>query len=147
MRHERTAESATKVINHLLGKKATTTQIVREIVEETKTLEQTAAGGELHSEIEALLKRHKEDMELMKAELRGMAQRVLEEERQRMDQELERLLKELDELKRGITVPIGKCVSSENMYRTILMNGFTLATLRLIMSPPTTSLLLKQRAS
>ena len=147
MRHERTAESATKVINHLLGKKATTTQIVREIVVETKTLEETAAGGELHSEIEALLKRHKEDMELMKAELRGMAQRVLEEERQRMDQKLERLLKELDELKRGITVPIGKCVSSENMYRTILMNDFTLATLRLIMSSPTTSLYLKQRPS
>jgi len=127
MRYGRTAESATKVINHLLGKKATTTQIVREMMQETKTLEETAAGGELRSEIEVLLKGHKEDMELLKAELREMAQRELAEERQRMDQKLDVLLKELDELKRGITVPITKCVSLKNMYRTMLMQWFYLS--------------------
>jgi len=57
MRHERTAESATKVVNYLLEKNPTTTQIVREIAEEKKALVDTEAGAELQDEICALLKK------------------------------------------------------------------------------------------
>ena len=111
MRHERTAESATKVINRLLGKTATTTQIVREIMQETKTLEETAAGGELHGEFQALLKRHKEEMENLKAGWEAVTQRERAEERKRMEQVIATLSRQLDELRRGINVaPIGKYV-------------------------------------
>jgi len=123
MRYERTAESATQVINYLLGKKATTTQIVREIMQETKKLEETAAGGELHSEIEALLKRHKEGMEKLKAELEAV-RRDPAGKRQRMEQVIAMLLSQLDELKRGINVaPIGEYVLIKHVCRTMLMNS------------------------
>ena len=147
MRDERTAESATKVINHLLGKRATTIQIVREIMQETKTLQETAAGGELRSDIQALFKRHEAEMESLRNELKRGFERGLAEERRRTEQIMAKLLQELDELKQGITVLITKCVSSENVYRTMLMDDVTLATLRLIMSSPSTSLLLKPRVS
>ena len=144
MRHERTTESATKVINHLLGKKATTTQIVREIMQETKKLEETAAGGELHSEIEALLKRYKEEMETLTAELEAVREDPAEE-RQRMEQVIATLLNQLNELRRGINVaPIGKYVLIKRVCRTMLMKEFTSATLHPSMSSSTTSLLQKQ---
>ena len=110
MRHERTTETANKVISHLLGKNSTTIQIVRELVEEEKTLETTAAGGELHNDIEELMKKHKEEMESFKAEMKRVAQAELAEERQKMNHKLAKLMTELDELKRGITKPIARCV-------------------------------------
>ena len=141
MRHERTPESANKVINHLLGKSATTAQIVREILQEKKTLETTAAGDELHSDIEELMKKHKQEMESFKAEMKRMAESELAEERQKMNLKLAKLMTELDELKRGITAPIVRCVSLTNMYANILMNDFTSAILHLMINPPVTSLL------
>ena len=113
MRHERTAESATKVINRLLGKKATTTQIVHEMMEETKILEETAAGGELRSDIEALLKRHQADMESVRNEMRESA-RDLVEDRRRTEQNMAKFSKELYELRQGIPMPLPRCVSSED---------------------------------
>ena len=47
MRHDRSSESANKVIKHLLGKSTTTVQIVREILQKEESLETTAAGYEL----------------------------------------------------------------------------------------------------
>ena len=141
MRHERTAESATKVINHLLGKSPTTTQIVRELLQEKKTLEETAAGTELHSDIHALLKRHESEMESLKNELKRESESRLAEERRRTEKIMAELLKELDELKRGIP---GKCVSSKNTHGTMLIRDFTSVTLPLCTSSPITSLPLTQ---
>ena len=89
MRHDRTVKSATKVINHLLGKSATTTQIVPELVDIEKTLEVIAAGTEL-SDVQSLLNRHKAEIQLhMGGEL--------EEERRKMEQSMNKLSKEFDE--------------------------------------------------
>ena len=111
MRHDRTVESANKVISHLLEKSVVNAQIVQELVEEKKTLETTEAGGELHSDIDELMKKHKEEMELLKAEMKGMAKKEVAEEKQKMNHKMAKLMTELDELKRGITVPITACVS------------------------------------
>jgi len=111
MRHERAAESATKVINYLLGKSPTTTQIVRELLQEKKTLEETAAGTELLSDIQALLKRHDAEMESLRTEMMEELERGLAEERRRIEQHMVKLLKELDELKQGIPGAIRRCVS------------------------------------
>ncbi|KAI5982160.1 P-loop containing nucleoside triphosphate hydrolase protein [Pisolithus marmoratus] len=46
-RHDRTPQSASKLIDDLLLRESTTVQIVRELVEEQKPLEETAAGTEL----------------------------------------------------------------------------------------------------
>ena len=57
MRHGRTAESATKAIDYLLGKSPTTTQIVRGLLREKMVLEETAAGdGDIASKPRSSLK-------------------------------------------------------------------------------------------
>ena len=96
MRHDRTAESATKVVNHLLGKSATTTQIVPELVDVEKTLREITASTEL-SDIQSLLKRHKAEMESLKAEIQLHMGGELEEERRKMEQNMHKLSKEFDE--------------------------------------------------
>ena len=111
MRHERTTETANKVISHLLRKSSTVSRTVRELVEGKKTSETTSAGGELHSDIEELMKKRREEMESFKAEMKLVAQTELAEEKQKMNHRLAKLMAELDELKRGITVPITECVS------------------------------------
>lgn len=102
MRHDRTQESADEVINYLLGKGAIATQMGRELAEENKSLEDTAAGAELGCEIQGILKEHKKKVE----ETHLTAQ--LAEEKPNVDVELIELLMELDELKwKGVQV---KCV-------------------------------------
>ncbi|KAL4064017.1 P-loop containing nucleoside triphosphate hydrolase protein [Scleroderma citrinum] len=134
MRHDRTAKSAATIIEYLLGKSPTIPQIVHEIVNKGKALEDTAAGTELRSEIHELVKLLKDEMHEMQKRFEEEMQRMgeerqrMDEERQRMDEErqrtneaMSRLLMELDELKRGIKcvlVTIGVC-------RATLMNGFT----------------------
>ncbi|KAL4077614.1 hypothetical protein J3A83DRAFT_1632104 [Scleroderma citrinum] len=103
-RHHRTPKSAANVIDYILGKNATIPQIVHEIVEQGKELKDTAAGTELHNEIQALLKQHSEEMETLKAEMRGMVLKGLAEERERTDQVIAKLLRELHELKGGIAI-------------------------------------------
>ncbi|KAL4077655.1 hypothetical protein J3A83DRAFT_4087012, partial [Scleroderma citrinum] len=50
-RHDGTHESASQIVNYFLGKESTTTQIVHELVNERKILEETAAGIEIQSEV------------------------------------------------------------------------------------------------
>jgi len=121
-RHYNTPQSAADVINLLLYKNATTIQIVHEIVDQKKTLAETAAGTELGKEIHALLKKHKDEMEGLKGQLKGMMQNEIAEERQRLDGVIARLSEELEELKRGIVGPTGKCVSIKDVYSALLMN-------------------------
>ena len=125
MRHERTAESAAKVIHYLLGKSPTTTQIVRELLQEEKTLEETSAGTELLGNIQVLLKKHEAEMESLRTEMRMELEMGLAEDRQRIEQIMAKLLKELDELKKGIPGAIRKCVSLKIVHRTMLICDFS----------------------
>jgi len=101
MRHDRTPESADNVINYLLGKGTTATQIGREMAVENKALEDTAAGAEFGREIEEILKKHKQEMEEMHRKMK----KEFAEEKQKMNGEMAKLLMEIDELKQG-----AKCV-------------------------------------
>ncbi|KAL4077612.1 P-loop containing nucleoside triphosphate hydrolase protein [Scleroderma citrinum] len=110
--YDRTHECANRVVNRLLEKGPTTPQIVQEIVNKGVVLVDTAAGTELQSEIRELLKKHNDEMKSLKTEVRGLKQKVPEQERQRMNEEMQdrqrmegvmtNLSMELDELKRGI---------------------------------------------
>ncbi|KAL4062298.1 hypothetical protein V8B97DRAFT_1904403 [Scleroderma yunnanense] len=104
MRHDNTPESATNVINYLLKKSPTTIRIVMEIVQQRKPLEGTAASTELHGEIQTPLKKHREEMVSLKAEIHEIMQKELAADRERMDGAMSKLLKEVDELKRGIAI-------------------------------------------
>ena len=74
MRHDRTLESADKVINYLLEKDTTAIpQISREMFEENKSIKDTAAGTELRREAREIMKRHKQELEeLMRREMLDM---------------------------------------------------------------------------
>ena len=103
IRHDRTPKTASSVINHLLKKDATITQIVHELVEEKKALAETDAGTELNNDIQTLIKQHKEEMESFKADMERATHAEFHK--------LARLMTEVDELKRGITRSITWCVS------------------------------------
>ncbi|KAI6127582.1 hypothetical protein EDD16DRAFT_246347 [Pisolithus croceorrhizus] len=106
-RYDRSRQSASNVINYLLGKESTTVQIVRELVEEHKPLEETAAGAELRGIINALLEKHKveicEMQEKMKSEVREIREEMMME-KNNADMEVARLRMQLDDLRRGVTV-------------------------------------------
>ena len=113
IRHKRTTETANNVINHLLKKDATNTQIAHELGEEKKALEATAAGSELHSEIKELMKKHEAELGLIKSEMK-LARSEASEGTTGVNHRLAKLMTALDELKRG-TGPITGYASLTNM--------------------------------
>jgi len=111
MRHPNTPQSATEVINHLLGKTATTVQIVREMAQQNKHLKDTEAGIELRTDIEGMLKKHKEEMESVNANVWGAMQCEIAGERQRLNRVITGLSEQLEDLKRAMTMTTERCVS------------------------------------
>ncbi|KAI5993739.1 hypothetical protein F5J12DRAFT_726660 [Pisolithus orientalis] len=104
-RYDGTPQSASNIIDYLLRKESTTVQIVRELVEEQKPLEETAAGAELRGVINALLEKHKKEIcELQEKMMREMAEmrREMMVEKSKAEMEVARLRKQLDDLKRGV---------------------------------------------
>ncbi|KAI6014185.1 hypothetical protein EDC04DRAFT_678744 [Pisolithus marmoratus] len=69
--HDGARQSASEIVNYLLGKDHATTQIVRELVHERKSLEETAAGIELQNELRARLQKHRRELELLEGELKS----------------------------------------------------------------------------
>lgn len=106
-RYDGTRQSASNIINYLLGKESTTVQIVRELVEEHKSLEETAAGAELRGIINALLEKHKKEIcemqEKMKREVEEIRKDMMAEKK-KAEMEVARLRRQLDDLKRGVTI-------------------------------------------
>lgn len=101
IRHDRTPKTANRVINHLLKKYPTVTQIAHELVEEKKALVETDAGTELSNDIQTSMKQR--EMESFRADLERATHAEFHK--------LARLMTEVDELKRGITRSIAWCVS------------------------------------
>ncbi|KAI6030301.1 P-loop containing nucleoside triphosphate hydrolase protein [Pisolithus marmoratus] len=71
-RHHGTLTSALKIVDSLLNvQDHTTTQIVQELLYEQKTLEETAAGTEIQSELRAILQKHTADIKKLEEESRS----------------------------------------------------------------------------
>ena len=117
MRHKRTTETANEVMNYLLKKGATRTRITHELVEEEKTLVETAAGRELNNQIDELIKSHEKNMNSLNADVRREledVQRELGEEKKKMA----RLSKDLEELKQGMVVAISTLIGPRYVLLT-----------------------------
>ena len=126
MRHKRTTETANEVINHLLAKDVTSTQIADELVKEKKTLKKTAAG--CHNDIKELMKKHEEELALIKSEMK-VTRSESTMATTGVNHRLAKLMTVLDELKRDVSSTIGYA-SLTNMYGTILMDDSILAVLK-----------------
>ena len=112
VRHDRTTESASKVIAHILGKSVTTPLTVRGLVEEREVLEHIAAGTEFDNGIDGLTREYKEETDSLKAKVTLTVKREFAEERQKTDHISAKLRTEPDELKQGTsTGPSTGCVS------------------------------------
>ncbi|KAF8627094.1 hypothetical protein AX15_004545 [Amanita polypyramis BW_CC] len=108
MRHDRTIESARKVLQHVLTLAPTNVLIQDEIRLEGKTLEETAAGSVHREEVARIIEKHKKDIADLKEELDKMRnnnsnmRRELEQERDKLKHELVRWETERTDLKKGL---------------------------------------------
>lgn len=104
-RHDGTLASAMGIIDYLLRiRDHATTQIVHELLYEQKTLENTAAGTEIQSELRAILQKHSADMKSLEGELRSTTAASTKDEIAAQKRELElsvnKLNKQIEDLKR-----------------------------------------------
>ena len=67
-----TRQSARAVISSLLAKDPVTLQIQKEMVDEKKTLTESAAGSQLNSELREQIKKHEAEMKKLQQEMAGM---------------------------------------------------------------------------
>ncbi|KAI6123083.1 P-loop containing nucleoside triphosphate hydrolase protein [Pisolithus croceorrhizus] len=101
-RYDGTRQSASGIIDYLLGKESTTVQIVHELVEEQKPLEETAAGAELRDIINEHLEKYKAELqEKVKCDVEEM-KKEMEIERRKAEQEILWLRGQLNDLRKGL---------------------------------------------
>jgi len=108
MRHDRTKESALRVLEQIIPLPPTNLKIVEEIRVHGKTLEETAAGSVQSKEVEALIEKHKKELndirdEMKEAHRKGdQALKELMEERDNLVKKLEHWEDEQVKLKKGL---------------------------------------------
>ncbi len=132
MRHDRTIETAQKVLSHTLTLVPANVQIQKEIRLDGKDLVDTSAGSVYREEMEAILAEY-EEVNKLKLQLRTIAnsneelRRELEEEqvesqreRARWEEELSRLKNGLDEIKKSQERLVARAAkqNQENMSLT-----------------------------
>ncbi|KIK57232.1 hypothetical protein GYMLUDRAFT_204082, partial [Collybiopsis luxurians FD-317 M1] len=108
MRHNRTVERAQRVLRHVLTFVPTDIQIVKEIREEGKSLEETAAGSVHGAEVERLIAKHRQEIEKIREEMNRVKEdtasmkRDLEELRDEHMKKIAQLESERVDLKNGL---------------------------------------------
>lgn len=69
LRHTHTFDSVANILRHFICSKPLPLQIQDEMVDQRMDLPETAAGVELHSELQALMRRHEQEIRTLKAEM------------------------------------------------------------------------------
>ncbi|KAF7422694.1 hypothetical protein PC9H_010850 [Pleurotus ostreatus] len=69
LRHTNTFDSAANILRHFIRSEPLPLQIQDEIVHKHMDLPETAAGVELHSELQALMRKHEQEIRMLKAEM------------------------------------------------------------------------------
>lgn len=108
MRHIRTLDGAQKVLEHIFTLAPTKVQITKEIREEGKSLEETAAGSVHREEVERLIAKHKKELAGLQAEIIALKssdsemRRELSTEKAEMQRDLASWEEEIAKLSRGL---------------------------------------------
>ena len=95
MRHNNTVESAHRIIRSLLGMKPQVLAVQHEVVDENKSVSETAAGQDLRGELERQLAKHKEDIQSIRDEMA----KLLKEKDQKHEEEISELQESLTGVK------------------------------------------------
>ncbi len=125
MRHDRTLESAQRVLQHILTLMPANVQIQKEIRLDGRSLENTSAGSVYREEMEKIIAKHNREVEELKSELAAVSEsnvilrQELEEERARLQRELARWETEMSALKNGLD---GVKRSQERLEANVVKN-------------------------
>ena len=94
-RHENTIPSAERIIRLILKNNPLPLQIQIELVKEGKDISETSAGEELNRELNAQIKKYKEEMRALKEEMRQAMKDEDEETRTELEIEAQKTQKEI----------------------------------------------------
>ena len=95
-RHDNTVASAERAIRLILERHPLPLRIQEELVKEHKDISETGAGEELNRELNAQIKRHKEDMRVLKEDMEQAMRDKDEETRIELELEMKGMQKEID---------------------------------------------------
>ena len=102
-RHLNTLPSAESVIRLVLNNHPLPLRIQTELVTEHKDISETGAGEELNRELSAQIKKHQEDMRVLKEEMRQAIRDKDEETRKELEIETKRMQKEIERFQHDST--------------------------------------------
>ena len=94
-RHTNTTPSAEDIIRRVLNNHPLPLRIQTELVTEHKDISETSAGEELNRELAAQIKKHQEDMRVLKEEMQQAIRDKDEETRKELEIETKRMQKEI----------------------------------------------------
>jgi len=94
-RHENTTTSAQNVIRRVLDNHPLPLRIQEELVNEHKDISETGAGEELNREINAQIKKHQEEMRVLKEEMQQAIRDKDEETRRELEIETRKMQREI----------------------------------------------------
>lgn len=96
VRHENTIPSAEAIIRLVLGNHPLPLRIQEELVNEHKDISETGAGEELNREINAQIRRHQEEMRMLREEMELAMKNKDEETRRELELETQRMQREIE---------------------------------------------------
>ena len=94
-RHENTVLSAEKIIRLILGNHPLPLRIQEELVKENKSISETGAGEELNRVLHAQIKKHQEEMFMLREKMERATKDKDEEVRRGLEREIEGLREEV----------------------------------------------------
>jgi len=95
-RHQNTASSAQTIIRLILDNHPMPLRIQEELVNERKDISETGAGEELNREFTAQIRRHRDDMRVLKEDMDQAMKDKDEETRRELEIETKRMQKEIE---------------------------------------------------
>ncbi|KAF9781314.1 P-loop containing nucleoside triphosphate hydrolase protein [Thelephora terrestris] len=95
-RHQNSAPSAEDIIRLILSNHPLPLRIQEELVDEHKDISDTGAGEELNREINAQIRRHQEEMRLLKEEMEQAIRNKDEETKRELEIETKRMQREIE---------------------------------------------------
>ena len=105
VRHHNTLQSAHGIIRGIVGNRPLVLQIQRELVDEGKSIIETAAGESVNQELQDQIERHEAEMEELREEMVQAlkekdeeTRRELEEERRRLQELVDKITQDLERM-------------------------------------------------
>ena len=95
-RHHNTVQSAHDIIRRIIRNRPAALQIQRELVDEGKSITDTAAGEAINREINEYIRRHQAEMKALQEEMMQALKDKDEETRQELEEETRRLQGQID---------------------------------------------------